>query len=270
MSLWKGYLEDIFASFDKQKQIAEKAFRQVEDEGFFKKPGEQSNSIAVIIKHVAGNLASRWTDFLATDGDTPWRDRNGEFTIGPDDTRPSLLAAWEAGWTTLFQSLRSLTEADLLKKVTIRNEEHGLPGDPSLFDSYRLPRWPNRVPVEAGDQRRLGVDRHSAGPKPAGESQGWAVPEVTDRRSFGRWAMRTSAAFRASLALRMVPTGRIRGCWGRTSGACRGRRGICSCPSGSRLTGVRGILPDCRRGHGTQIGHNRESGFLPLLRFRVR
>jgi hypothetical protein len=124
VSLWKAYIEDIIFSFRKHKELAEKAFRQVADEDFFKKPGEYSNSIAIVIKHVAGNLASRWTDFLTTDGDKPWRDRDAEFIIGPEDTRPNLLAAWEKGWTALFQTLGNLKEADLLKKVTIRREEH--------------------------------------------------------------------------------------------------------------------------------------------------
>jgi hypothetical protein len=124
VSLWQAYVHDILFSFHKHKELAEKAFRQVEDQGFFQKPGEHSNSIAIILKHVAGNLASRWTDFLTTDGDKPWRDRDAEFVIGPEDTRPSLLAAWERGWTALFQTLGSLQEADLLKKVTIRREEH--------------------------------------------------------------------------------------------------------------------------------------------------
>jgi hypothetical protein len=124
VSLWKAYLEDILFSFRKHKELAEKAFRQVEDEDFFKKPGDDSNSIAIIIKHVGGNLASRWTDFLTTDGDKPWRDRDAEFIIGPEDTRPSLLTAWERGWSALFQTLGNLQEADLLKKVTIRREEH--------------------------------------------------------------------------------------------------------------------------------------------------
>jgi uncharacterized damage-inducible protein DinB len=123
-SLWNAYLEDILFSFRKAKELAEKAFRQVDDENFFKKPGEHSNSIALIIKHVAGNLASRWTDFLTTDGDKPWRDRDAEFILGPQDTRPSLLAAWESAWAVLFQTLGNLQEADLLKKVTIRREEH--------------------------------------------------------------------------------------------------------------------------------------------------
>lgn len=124
MSLGKAYLEDITFSFRKHKDLAERAFRQVEDEGFFHKPGEHSNSLAAILKHVAGNLASRWTDFLTIDGDKPWRDRDAEFVIGPEDTRPRLLAAWEAGWAALFQTLGNLQETDLLKTVTIRREEH--------------------------------------------------------------------------------------------------------------------------------------------------
>jgi hypothetical protein len=124
MSLWKAYLEDIVFSFRKQKGWAEQALRQVADAAFFRKPGEHSNSIAAVIKHLALNLASRWTDFLTTDGDKPWRDRDAEFVIGPEDTRARLLAAWEAGWAALFQTLGQLGEGDLLKKVTIRGEEH--------------------------------------------------------------------------------------------------------------------------------------------------
>jgi hypothetical protein len=124
MLLWKAYLEDIILSFRKQKEFAEKAFRQVSDEAFFTKPGEYSNSIALIMKHVAGNLVSRWTDFLSTDGDKPWRDRDGEFLIRPEDTRDNLVAAWENAFAVLVQSLASLGELDLLKKVPIRGEEH--------------------------------------------------------------------------------------------------------------------------------------------------
>jgi uncharacterized damage-inducible protein DinB len=123
MSLWKAFVDDIIFSFRKQKEIAEKAFQQVADQDFFKQPGEHSNSIAAVMKHVAENLASRWTDFLTTDGDKPWRDRDAEFVIGREDTRPNLLAAWESGWKVLFQSLAGLEEEDLSKKVTIRREE---------------------------------------------------------------------------------------------------------------------------------------------------
>src|SRR5262249_28266772 len=111
MALGKAYLDDIVFSFRKQKDLAEKAFRQVTaDEDFFRKPGPFSNSIAAVIKHVAGNLASRWTDFLTSDGDKPWRDRDAEFIITPEDTRARLLEAWEAGWDTLFRTLAGLGE----------------------------------------------------------------------------------------------------------------------------------------------------------------
>jgi hypothetical protein len=124
MSAWKAYLEDIIFSFRKVQALAEVAIRQVNDRNFFHKPGEHSNSIAIVMKHVAGNLASRWTDFLTTDGDKPWRDRDAEFLIGAQDTRATLLAAWEKGWAAVFESLAGLQEGDLQKKVTIRGEEH--------------------------------------------------------------------------------------------------------------------------------------------------
>ena len=124
MSLWKAYLDDMAFSFRKHKELAEQAFGQLQDGEFFHKPGEHSNSVAVIVKHLAANLRSRWTDLLTSDGDKPWRDRDAEFVIGPEDTRPRLLAAWEAGWAALFRSLGGLGEGDLLKRVAIRGEEH--------------------------------------------------------------------------------------------------------------------------------------------------
>src|SRR5689334_7064867 len=122
MSLWQAYLEDVAFSFRKQKDLAEQAFDQLADEEFFRRPAEHSNSVAVIVKHLAGNLKSRWTDFLTSDGDKPWRDRDAEFVIGPDDTRARLLAAWQEGWDALFATLAGLGEADLLRRVTIRGE----------------------------------------------------------------------------------------------------------------------------------------------------
>jgi uncharacterized damage-inducible protein DinB len=124
MSLGQAYLADVRFSFRKQKDLAEKGFEQLTDEEFFRRPGEHSNSVAVIVKHLAGNLASRWTDFLTSDGDKPWRDRDGEFVLGPDDTRPRLLAAWQQGWDALFATLDGLAETDLLRTVTIRGEGH--------------------------------------------------------------------------------------------------------------------------------------------------
>lgn len=127
MSLWKAYLDDVVFNFRKHKELAEKAFGQVEsDDDLCRAPGEFSNSIAAVIKHVGGNLASRWTDFLTTDGDKPWRDRDGEFLITEADTRSHLLATWEAGWSALFQTLTGLREEDLQKRVVIRGEEHSV------------------------------------------------------------------------------------------------------------------------------------------------
>jgi hypothetical protein len=124
MELWRAYLDDVLFSFGKQKQMGEKAFGQLQDDEFFRSPAEGSNSVAVIVKHLAGNLKSRWTDFLTSDGEKPWRDRDNEFLIGPRDSRPSLLAAWEKGWEVLLETLGSLREGDLLREVTIRSEKH--------------------------------------------------------------------------------------------------------------------------------------------------
>jgi hypothetical protein len=125
MSLWQAYLADIIFSFKKYKEYAEKAFQQIDsDDVFFHKPGEHSNSLAIMIKHVAGNLRSRFTDLLTTDGDKPWRNRDGEFVIGVDDSRAHLLRAWDDGWAVLFDALGRLQEGDLLKTVPIRGEPH--------------------------------------------------------------------------------------------------------------------------------------------------
>ena len=124
MSFWRPYIDDIVFSFRKQKQMAEQALGQMSDEAFFRRPAEGSNSVAIIVKHLAGNLKSRWTDFRTSDGEKPWRDRDGEFVIGADDTRQRLLAAWEDGWAALFGALGGLTEVDMTATVTIRGEAH--------------------------------------------------------------------------------------------------------------------------------------------------
>jgi uncharacterized damage-inducible protein DinB len=124
--VWNAYIADVVFTFRKQKDLAEQAIGQLADAEFFQKPAEHSNSVAAIVKHLAGNLKSRWTDFLTSDGDKPWRDRDNEFVIGPQDSRERLLAAWQEGWAALFGTLAALTEQDLLRKVTIRGEEHSV------------------------------------------------------------------------------------------------------------------------------------------------
>lgn len=119
----ESYLKDSAASFRNYKKMAEKAMAQVSDEEFFTAIDAESNSIAVIVKHIAGNQRSRWTDFLTSDGEKETRNRDTEFEmIG--DTRESLMKFWEEGWQTLFASIEPLTADDFSKFVSIRGEPH--------------------------------------------------------------------------------------------------------------------------------------------------
>jgi hypothetical protein len=120
------YLEDIADQFRKHKQLADRALAQVRDEDLFVTLDPESNSLAVLIQHVAGNLISRWTDFLTTDGEKPDRDRDSEFEVREGTTRAALLARWEEGWSRLFQAFSTLTEADLTRTVFIRAEPHSV------------------------------------------------------------------------------------------------------------------------------------------------
>jgi hypothetical protein len=116
------YLPVVLREFEGMKRLADKAIAQLSDEQVFATIGEGDNSVAVLMKHVSGNLRSRWTDFLTTDGDKPDRKRDEEFIIRADDTRDKLHARWEAGWAVLFSTLKSLGPADLDGVVTIRSE----------------------------------------------------------------------------------------------------------------------------------------------------
>jgi len=109
-----------FASY---KQLAEQAISQVSDEALHQPLDSETNSIAIIAKHIAGNLKSRWTDFLTTDGEKPWRDRDDEF-IDTFADRAELLGHWEAGWQALFTTLKSLAPEDYSRTVEIRGEPH--------------------------------------------------------------------------------------------------------------------------------------------------
>lgn len=119
-----AFLEEVAARYREQKSLADRAMAQVSDDAFFHAPGPGSNSLAVIVKHVAGNLRSRWTDFLASDGEKPDRRRDAEFETGSGASKESSLAAWEAAWRVLFDSLSGLADADMAKTVVIRGEPH--------------------------------------------------------------------------------------------------------------------------------------------------
>jgi uncharacterized damage-inducible protein DinB len=117
-------LADIHTEFRRHQQLAEHALEPLDDTAFFQRPGDQVNSPALIVKHVAGNLRSRWTDFLTSDGEKPNRNRDGEFQILEGDSRERLMAAWQEGWGALWSTLEKLSEQDCERTVTIRGENH--------------------------------------------------------------------------------------------------------------------------------------------------
>ncbi len=124
MNLNKHYLENSISEFKKLKQLGDKSFSQIKDEDFFWSPDEDSNSIAIIVRHLSGNMLSRWTDFLTTDGEKENRNRDEEFERIFYTDKDDIISRWEKGWKRLFDTLGSLNENDLLKEIRIRNEPH--------------------------------------------------------------------------------------------------------------------------------------------------
>jgi Protein of unknown function (DUF1572) len=120
-----SYIEDSLALFRQYKRLAEFAMEQVTDEQLQAALDPETNSIAKIVKHLSGNMRSRWTDFLTTDGEKPDRDRDREF-VDPPASRKALMDAWGDGWAQLFAALEPLSEADLVRTVTIRGEAHSV------------------------------------------------------------------------------------------------------------------------------------------------
>lgn len=120
-----SYAEDARAIFRQYKKLADRAIEQVSDAALYCVLDPEMNSIAIIMKHMSGNMLSRWTDFLTTDGEKPWRNRDSEFE-DPPPTRAELLAMWERGWSCLFSALDPLTDADLERTITIRGEAHSV------------------------------------------------------------------------------------------------------------------------------------------------
>jgi Protein of unknown function (DUF1572) len=120
-----SYLKDSLALFRHYKQLAERAMTQCPDAGLFATLDRESNSIAVTVKHMAGNMRSRWTDVLTTDGEKPDRNRDAEFE-DPPRTRAELLDVWEEGWRRVFGALEGMSDADMTRTVTIRGEAHSV------------------------------------------------------------------------------------------------------------------------------------------------
>jgi hypothetical protein len=120
-----SYLDSAKRQFLMYKQLGEKAMAQLEEKYLFWQANDDSNSIVMVIKHMRGNMLSRWTDFLTTDGEKEWRNRDTEFENEIKDTA-TLMQQWEEGWQCLFISLNSITDNDLDKTIYIRNEAHSV------------------------------------------------------------------------------------------------------------------------------------------------
>jgi hypothetical protein len=126
MTVASAYLEDVKAQFRKMKKLAEDALAQVSDDQLLIALDEEANSLAIVMKHISGNLRSRFTDFLTTDGEKPDRNRDGEFEMPERPGRAAIMSNWESGWARLFETLDSLTPEDLLRDVYIRGERHSV------------------------------------------------------------------------------------------------------------------------------------------------
>lgn len=123
-ALGAHYVENALQNFRGLKTLADRAIAQLSEEEFFRRIDDESNSVALVVKHVSGNLRSRWSDFLTTDGEKADRRRDAEFALEDADTRASLLDAWERGWSILFREVGALVPSDLLREVRIRGEAH--------------------------------------------------------------------------------------------------------------------------------------------------
>ena len=123
-SIGQHYLDGALHTFRDYKKLAERAFAQISDEDFFRTLDEESNSIAINMKHMAGNMISRWTDFLTTDGEKPERNRDLEFVMLPETSKNDMLAYWERGWQCVFDAVEPLKPEDLMRTIRVRGQDH--------------------------------------------------------------------------------------------------------------------------------------------------
>ena len=121
-----AYLDEAFRGLRGHKRLAEGALEQITDEQFFRVLDPEANSVALIVKHVTGNMRSRFSDFLASDGEKPWRQRDAEFLLAPEDTRAALMLRWDDGWKLVLSTVQSLKPEDLGRTVTIRGEAYSV------------------------------------------------------------------------------------------------------------------------------------------------
>lgn len=167
-----AYLEDAVRQLHGQKRLAEKALEQVTDEEFFRKLDPESNSLALVVKHLAGNMKSRWTDFLTSDGEKADRRRDSEFETESGDSRADLMRRWEEGWRCTFAAVEALAPADLCRRVVIRGEPHSV----LKAINRQLTHYAHHI------GQIVFLAKHLAGPRwktlsiPRGKSEGWRSP----------------------------------------------------------------------------------------------
>jgi hypothetical protein len=123
-NLAQHYLENVIAEFRSLKKLGDRAMEQLDDEQFFVTLDAESNSVAIIVKHLAGNMRSRWVDFLTSDGEKPDRNRDQEFVIDANTKRAEVIEWWERGWRDVFDAIEPLRPEDVMRTVTIRQEQH--------------------------------------------------------------------------------------------------------------------------------------------------
>jgi hypothetical protein len=120
------YIDEAFRSLRGHKRLADDAIAQLSDQQFFAVPDAESNSVAIMVKHMAGNMRSRFTDFLTTDGEKLDRNRDQEFVMASDATRAQILETWERHWQLVFDTINGLSAGDMAREVTIRGESHSV------------------------------------------------------------------------------------------------------------------------------------------------
>lgn len=126
MSIVNDYLESAIFEFKRYKSLGDKTFEQLSDEEIHWRYSDQDNSIAIIVKHLAGNMLSRWTNFLTEDGEKSWRNREAEFE-DTFTTKKAMVSSWEKGWKCLFDALSQIDAENFGTRIKIRNEEHSVP-----------------------------------------------------------------------------------------------------------------------------------------------
>jgi hypothetical protein len=165
MSFASGFLKDSIKRFKSYKELGDKTFEQLEEKDFFYQPNSESNSIAIIVQHLYGNMLSRWTNLLTEDGEKTWRKRDAEFEV-QDLSKEDVISFWNEGWKCLFSALESLTEDDLTKNINIRGES--LP----VYDAIlrQLAHYPSHVGqityigkmLKGKDWKSLSIPKHQS------------------------------------------------------------------------------------------------------------